>query len=277
MPELPEVEVITRQLQEVAAGKTIKACRVLRGNVIAGGGTESEKIRAFKKIQGLKIMKAVRRAKLIIFSLSGGSFMTTHLRMTGKYVYNEKETPPHPHDRVIFTMNDGSCLHYNDSRTLGKLALLPSQAALDAALSKLGVEPLSAEFASFPLYESLHSKKVSAKTFFMDARNIVGLGNIYVSELLHRAGVSPVRRTDRIGKSKAKLLKSLIPELLNEALEKNGTTISDFRRVDEKTGGFQDFLRVYGKKGQPCPKCGTPIQRIVQQQRSSFYCPACQK
>ena len=272
MPELPEVEVVVRGLQPKLIGRKISKVNVRRPGVVSHGSPKE-----LNQIIGHEIQSVYRRSKLIIFGLSDDLHLTTHLRMTGKYVYSPTQIPLHNHDRVIFILDDGASLHYNDCRAIGKIELLKSDVELQEKNFKLGVEPLSSEYKDYPLYNNLRERNVSIKSFLMNSAYITGLGNIYVSEVLARTGIRPTKITNKISRRKSELLKKNIPLLLNEAIRKNGTSIKDFKKIDSKNGEFQDFLWVYGKNGQPCRKCSSLICRIVQNQRSSFYCPSCQK
>ena len=144
------------------------------------------------------------------------------------------------------------------------------------ALSKLGIEPFSEDLNVNYFKSKVASSKREVKSILLDQQIIAGLGNIYVSEILFRSKISPLRSTETIHNKEWSQIIKYTQSVLEEAIENNGTTISDFRRVDDKTGKFQQFLKVYDKKEQPCPDCGVPIQRIVQQQRSTFFCPECQ-
>ena len=271
MPELPEVETIARELAQVLPGLTVRQTRVFRANALDGIAP-----RAFETwITGRRFESVTRRGKFLLFGFHPRAFMVGHLRMTGKFVVSPPLVEPPPHHRVWFYLEDGQVLAFQDMRCFGTLALVDDLAAYPP-LARLGLEPLGRTFTSRWLTDVLTTSRSPLKHWLMDQSRIVGLGNIYVAEILHRAALSPLRPANQVNHQEAARLHAAIRKVLREALGKNGTTISDFRRVDDKTGGFQDFLRVYDKAGRPCPRCNNEIQRIRQQQRSTYYCPACQ-
>ena len=165
---------------------------------------------------------------------------------------------------------------FDDIRCFGTLEVY-DKLADSKSLLKLGIEPLSVEMKPKFFIKRLESSKREIKTVLLDQKIVVGLGNIYVSEILFRSGIHPQRAAGNLLKKDWTKIIKFTQSILAEAIKNNGTTISDFRRVDDKTGTFQKFLQVYGKNDQACPQCNGPIQRIVQQQRSTFFCPECQK
>ena len=271
MPELPEVETIARELQQVLPGRRIQSTKVFRDNVLQGitkGKFESG-------ITGRVFESVSRRGKFLLFRFAESGCLVGHLRMTGKFVVSTTPEDPPVHHRVWFGLEDNEVLAYQDMRCFGTLALVESPEDY-SPLARLGVEPLGPGFTKNWLAEALADSRSPIKHWMMDQARIAGLGNIYVSEILHRARISPLRPADQITGDEAPRLHGEVQRVLREALEKNGTTISDYRRVDDKTGGFQNFLRVYDKAGRPCPRCKREITRIRQQQRSTYYCPSCQ-
>ncbi len=203
--------------------------------------------------------------------------MLAHLCMTGKFVWcgAGQDLGECKHHRVRFWMESGARLIFQDLRCFGKLRL--GRASEDfAILENLGLEPLSGAFTVVWLGERLGKIKRSLKSFLLDQHQLVGLGNIYVCEICFRAGISPLRVVNSLNKKEIKKLHREIQQVLKEAISKNGTTISDFQRIDSQSGEFQNFLQVYGKMGCDCQVCRTPILRVRQQQRSTFYCPRCQ-
>jgi formamidopyrimidine-DNA glycosylase len=264
MPELPEVQTVINGLQEKVIGKNIVQIREHRAGTLIWH-TEEHDLGSIKAIS--------RRGKYIIFITDMDYKIVIHLRMTGKLIYEENYNYKTDHTRAEIYFTDRTKLVFNDIRTFGKMEIYSINDQV-SALEALGVEPLSDDLNLNYLKEKLKTKEAPIKNILLDQRIIAGLGNIYACEILYRAGVKPQRK----GRSlKIKDIENVInhtKEVLMEALEHNGTTISDYRNVDDKTGEFQNFLRVYGK--EKC-NCGNDILRIKQAGRSTYYCPKCQR
>ena len=271
MPELPEVETIVRELRRRLPGRRIAEVEIFRGDALGSCPPQ-----AFRRaLVGATFEEVQRRGKFLLFGLGARGFLIAHLRMTGKFVLSPPLPEPLPHHRVWFRLADGEVLVFQDLRCLGTLQAVETLAQ-SASIARLGIEPLSRRFTSKWLGTALSASKSPLKHWLMDQSKIAGLGNIYVAEILYRAGLSPLRAARALGSPEVERLHGAVREVLRQAIRKNGTTISDFRRVDEKKGEFQHLLKVYGKKGENCPRCRTPIARIRQQQRSTFFCPTCQ-
>ena len=272
MPELPEVETIVKELRTEISGEIISNVEILRKNPIIQGNLNKFKL----ELKGKKILDITRRAKYLIFHLKPKSFLIAHLRMTGKFIVSDYITETTKYTRVLFKLKSNRILIFEDIRCFGTLEI---QKKLDNSnsLIKLGIEPLSKEMEPRFFLKKLSKSKREIKSILLDQKIIAGLGNIYASEILFRSCIHPKSQVSNLQKNDWKNIVKFTQTILEEAVKNNGTTISDFRRVDDKTGEFQQFLKVYGKTNQPCPKCGIPIQRIVQQQRSTFFCLECQK
>ncbi len=271
MPELPEVETIVRELQASVPGRRIEQVRVFRddalGDVPPRDFTDG--------LRGRTIQRVSRRGKYLLFALQPEYYLIGHLRMTGKFVLSEPLSEPHVHHRVWFGLDDGRLLIFQDARCFGTLRLV-ARLADSVQLAGLGMDPLGRGFTVTWLAEALSHSRAPLKSWLMDQSRIAGLGNIYVAEILFAAGLSPLRPANTLDGAETARLQNATRKILRKAIRKNGTTISDFARVDEKRGEFQSLLQVYGRESDPCPRCATPIARIVQQQRSTFYCSACQ-
>lgn len=274
MPELPEVETIVRELRPALMGRAIEQVRVFRAD-----GLGACKPAAFRSaLVGRRFGKVSRKGKYLVFRLEPERYLVGHLRMTGKFILAAPPSVPAvpaPHDRVWFMLDDGALLIFQDMRCFGTLTLAERLGEV-AALARLGMEPLSGRFTHYWLTGALAQSKSPLKSWLMDQRKIAGLGNIYAAEILYKAGLSPLRPASAVKPPEVERLHGAVKSILRLAIRKNGTTISDFRRVDEKTGEYQNALQVYGKERAPCPRCRMPIMRIRQQQRSTFYCPSCQ-
>tara|TARA_Y100001970_G_scaffold280642_1_gene389944 strand:+ start:3328 stop:4155 length:828 start_codon:yes stop_codon:yes gene_type:complete len=272
MPELPEVETIAHELCSEIKGDIISSVKIFRNNPIIQGDIEKFKL----ELIGKKIFDVYRRAKYLIFHLKPRCFLISHLRMTGKFIVSQYLSEPSKYNRVWFILKSGRLMIFDDVRCFGTLEI---QKKLNDSnsIKKLGIEPLSKEMDTEFFFKKLSNSKREIKSVLLDQKIVAGLGNIYVSEILFRSGIHPESSVCKFRKKDWVKIVNFTREVLEEAIANNGTTISDFRRVDDKTGQFQKFLNVYGKKNEPCTKCGTPIQRIVQQQRSTFFCLECQK
>jgi formamidopyrimidine-DNA glycosylase len=272
MPELPEVETIVRELHAALPGRAIRDVQVFRADAL--GGVPVERFRA--ALRGGTFRGVTRRGKFLVFTLEPERYLVGHLRMTGKFAVTGPLPAPLPYHRAWFALDDGSLLVFQDLRCFGTLAVV-ERLADHAGLAALGVEPLSRRFTARWLGAALAASRTPLKHWLMDQSKLAGLGNIYAAEILYAARLAPTRTTQSLAAAEVTRLHAATRAILRKAIHKSGTTIRDFRRVDEQTGQFQNFLRVYGKAGQPCPACRTPIARLVQQQRSTFYCPRCQR
>jgi formamidopyrimidine-DNA glycosylase len=271
MPELPEVETIVRELNRALPGRAVATVRVFRRDAL--GRTSPA---AFgRSLEGRRFGAVSRRGKFLLFALEPSGHLVAHLRMTGKFILSAPLPAPLPHHRVWFHLRDGGLLIFQDLRCFGTLAVVDRPEDVPG-LTRLGPDPLAPEFTRGWLAGALKESRAPLKHWLMDQTRLAGLGNIYACEALHAAGLGPRRKARAVTAPQAARLHVAIRSILNRAIEKNGTTISDFRRVDDQTGEFQRFLKVYGREGEPCPGCGAAIRRIRQQQRSTFYCARCQ-
>jgi len=218
-----------------------------------------------------------RQGKYIRFCLDDGASLVAHLRMTGKFVFTGPLAPQNParHLRMVLVFTDGSLLSFMDMRRFGTLRLV-SPGETPPELRDLGPDPLQKEMTLQRFRAILGKSRTAVKVLLLDQRRISGVGNIYACESLFRAGIDPRRTADSLTPEEGARLLRELRGILREAIRQNGTTISDFRNVDDKTGAFQHWLRVYERAGQPCRVCGQPIERIRQAQRSTSFCPHCQ-
>jgi len=270
MPELPEVETITRSLCQdkrtgySVLGQTIEDVVILWERSIAVPGAAAFK----KRILGQVIREVGRRGKYIVMSLSTDTLLF-HLRMSGD-LYLKSETEPGKHDRVIFTLGNGQHLVFEDARKFGRIWLLsdPQQ-----ELGDLGPEPLSEALTVDQFYQMLKTKKRQLKPLLMDQTFLAGMGNIYTDEALFKAKLHPLTGANDLSCEQAAILLGAIRDTLLEGIRRNGASIDWVYRG----GDFQNHFCVYGRKGEPCPVCGTPVERIVVGQRGTHFCPSCQK
>jgi formamidopyrimidine-DNA glycosylase len=273
MPELPEVETVRRMLQESLRGRTIRA-------VTLSGQRLREPIRATlpRRLRGRRIERVERTAKFLLIGLDADLTLLSHLGMSGRWlVLRPGERPSLAHVHVRLRFGDGTGLWYQDVRRFGLLRLVRTRdLARDPALARLGPDPVASPPTGPGLHEIARGARVAVKTFLMDQRRIAGLGNIYASEVLHRAGVDPRRRAGALSAAEWGAVAAEIRNVLAEAISRMGTTFSMYRTIWGEPGQYGELLRVYDRAGEPCRRCGTDIRRIVQGQRSTFYCPACQ-
>ena len=271
MPELPEVETIVRGLQRDLPGVAIRSAKVLRPDLIEGGSAKDFE----RGIKGRTIHGVSRRAKNIVFDL-GADRLIVNLGMTGRLLVVDAKAELPTHLGVTFRLSDKRLLLYHDVRRFGRLALLSAEEWADRERA-LGYEPLSRQFTAAALRNLAGKSRVGVKAWLMDQKRVVGVGNIYASEALYRAGIDPRRPALSITGDEASRLHSAIRKVLREAIEFRGTTLLDYRDSSGQPGGFAARLKVYDRKGEPCPTCGNPIQRTVLGGRSTFFCPNCQR
>jgi formamidopyrimidine-DNA glycosylase len=288
MPELPEVETVRRGLAPAMEGATLKKVEVRDRRLRWPIAKDFEKRLTGKKVEGLG-----RRAKYLLADLSSGDVLVMHLGMSGSFrvgkdaksgVYYHDRSKNKLHDHVVFHLSNGETVTFNDPRRFGSMKLVP-RAKLDGEplLRWLGPEPLGNEFDATMLARACAGKKTSLKAALLDQRVVAGLGNIYVCEALYRARLSPKRLAstivDRSGRpnERARALVDAIKAVLNDAIKAGGSSLRDHRRADGSLGDFQHNFQVYDREAQPCPDCKGKVKRIVQNGRSTFYCPSCQK
>ncbi|MEJ2602979.1 MAG: bifunctional DNA-formamidopyrimidine glycosylase/DNA-(apurinic or apyrimidinic site) lyase [Gammaproteobacteria bacterium] len=270
MPELPEVETTRRGIEPYLVGRHVTELLVreprLRWRVDPGIASI---------VAGQRIASIGRRAKYLLIRMQRGSLMW-HLGMSGSLRIVPPHTPLRAHDHVDLVLEGGHRLRFNDPRRFGSLHWIDRHER-HPLLAHLGPEPLDPGFDGAWLKERLQGRRAAIKIALMDARVVVGVGNIYASEALYRAGIHPLRPAGRISLERLNRLCDSVKAVLAEAIEAGGTTLRDFYGGDGQPGYFQLRLAVYGRGGEPCPGCGRPITRRTIGQRSAFYCPRCQR
>ncbi len=263
MPELPEVETVTRSIAPLVGRRIVSAeFRCLR--VLRGGDPDHMAAR----IQGRKIVGVKRYGKFITVSLQGGGYLLIHLGMTGRLLLGG---PQGKHTHAILTLDRGLLL-YDDSRQFGSFQFSEE---FPARVARLGPEPLEVPFEEFAA--GLKRRKTSVKALLLNQTFVRGVGNIYADEALFRAGIHPQAMASRIRGDRARRLYDGMVKVLTEAIAAGGSSISDYVDAEGRKGFFQLSHRVYQRTGEPCVKCKTPIQRVIVAQRSSHFCPKCQK
>ena len=271
MPELPEVESTRRGLEPHVLGRRIRALLVheprLRWPVPADLPAA---------VAGERILTAGRRAKYLLFGLERATLLL-HLGMSGSLRVLPADTPRLVHDHFDLLLETGLTLRFNDPRRFGSLHYLRGDPAEHPLLAQLAPEPFDAAFDGEYLWRITRGRRVAIKQVLMNSRLVVGVGNIYASEALYQAGIRPRRSAGSLSREQARRLARAVRSVLELAIRVGGTTLRDYVRVDGTPGEFREKLYVYERAGAPCRVCGTAIRRITQLQRSSYYCPHCQR
>lgn len=271
MPELPEVETTKRGLIPHVEGKRVAGVRI--GNPMLRWPIPEN---LHEEVSGATILGISRRAKYLLFDLGRGKLIV-HLGMSGSLRYLESAAEPEKHDHFDLLFSDGSLIRLRDPRRFGAVLWEKGEIGAHPLIRRLGVEPLGEGFSGRLLYDLSRGKSVAVKQYVMDSRIVVGVGNIYASESLFRAGISPMVSAGKVGASRYERLAEEIRNTLNDAILAGGSTLRDFVNSSGNPGYFQQRLNVYGRAGEPCPVCSTPVKQARQGQRSTFYCPKCQK
>lgn len=271
MPELPEVETIRQQLAKKIKNKKIEKVEIRDSRMINIPPEEFKKI-----VQGTKIKDVRRRAKILIIDLDNEYSIITHLKLTGNLLYNQEVDDK---TDVCFIFKGGDKLVYKDVRKLGYMKLFPTSLAEDTIKAhNFGPEVLEKDFTLEKFRKLLASKgKRKIKPLLMDQKFIAGIGNIYSQEACFRAKINPQRLVSSLSEKEIKLLYEKLREILVIALKKHGTSVDNYLDIYGQEGQFAPLLKVYGKKGKPCPRCGTKIKVVKIAGRSTYFCPRCQK
>lgn len=280
MPELPEVETVRRGLAPAMEGRRFEAVKLNRPDLRFPMPENF-----VGRITGAELVRLGRRAKFLTAELSTGETLVMHLGMTGRFTvkgdhlgdFHYQNPAAVKHDHVVFGMSDGISVTYNDPRRFGFMELWPSH-IFDTypRLVDLGPEPLTNHFSAAALDGRLRHKNTPVKSALLDQKVVAGLGNIYVCEALFLAGISPRRRAKSIARMRTTRLTAAINQVIANAIDAGGSSISDFANASGDLGYFQHQFNVYDRENQPCNRCSNPIKRIVQSGRSSFFCSRCQ-
>lgn len=274
MPELPEAETIARDLRRHVVGRKVTGVRVTHADVLGKGLSPSSLSR---RLVGKRIADVGRRAKNVVLHFEDGPVLVVNLGMTGRLVVSEAPKASElRHVAVRFDLDHGEAILYDDIRRFGRLDL-HSPEDWEEEQREIGVEPLSDAFTAERLHELTQRSRTPIRNWLLDQRRVAGIGNIYANEALFRARIHPARPANSLSRAETNRLRDAIRDVLSEAIRVRGTTLRDYRDARGEAGGFEPLLRVYGREGQPCPVCGTPIERLTLGNRSAFYCPRCQK
>ncbi|MFQ5533813.1 MAG: bifunctional DNA-formamidopyrimidine glycosylase/DNA-(apurinic or apyrimidinic site) lyase [Sphingomonadales bacterium] len=278
MPELPEVETVRRGLEPVVTGRTISAVELRRPDLripFPPGFCSG--------LVGRRMDRVGRRGKYLLVVCGDGTVLVIHLGMSGRFTIVPNDAPgpePGPHDHVVLHIGDGGRLIYTDPRRFGLMTLAPlPELETHRFFKDLGPEPLNAGFTGASLSRALDRRRSSIKSALLDQRVVAGLGNIYVCEALHRAGLSPRRQAHTVTGPCAERLVGCVRGVLAQAIAAGGSSLKDYARVDGQLGYFQYAFAAYDRAGEVCPRedCGGKIHRILQHGRSTFMCDSCQR
>jgi formamidopyrimidine-DNA glycosylase len=274
MPELPEVEVIRQGLAPRLVGR--RFVRVLAGEKTLRRQSPLGELRRW--LVGRQLEDLSRRGKYLVFTLEGGVTLLVHLGMTGHLLLGAaaKPIPPLEHIHLIFQLDNGLELIYQDVRRFGQVLVFPPGAAPEP-LREVGREPFSREATPQWLADQARGRSRPIKNFLLDGRILAGIGNIYACEILFAAGLHPAAPAGSLSLPDWGRILKETRRILKEAIRRGGTTVANYLDSEGRAGLFQVRLLVYGKAGEPCRACGAPIARLVQAGRSSFFCPRCQK
>jgi formamidopyrimidine-DNA glycosylase len=270
MPELPEVETIARCLHEHTAGK-----RFADVFVFSPGMLKCEETFFARRLLGAKIKKVLRRAKLLIFELDSGYYLVFHLKMTGRVLYSRTGDTSTEKAHIGFMLEDGTLLSFLDQRKFGYCALLSEKELNNWDFyANLGPEPLKMSEQEF--IHIFSKRKARIKSLLLDQKTIAGIGNIYADEALFAAGIPPDAPACSLGEKRLAELFRCTCNVLQKAIEAGGSTFRDYIDASGNPGRFQEQFTVYGRGGEPCPKCSTPLKSMKVAGRTSTYCPHCQ-
>ena len=275
MPELPEVESVRRRLVPVLEGRRFERVEIADARLTRPFDPDE----VARELEGERVVAVDRRGKYLIVRFESGRALLVHLRMTGSFRFRapaEDALPDDSHRRAVVSLDDGSDAAYRDVRRFGTWLLLEPgelQPYLDA---RVGPEPLDPKFTAKELAIRLAKRRAPVKAAILDQRTLAGVGNIYADEALWRARIHPLREAGSLEPAEIRKLRQAIRDVLLLGIERQGSTLRDYALPDGEAGGMQDEFKVYGRLGEPCDRCATPIERIVVGGRGTWYCPHCQ-
>ena len=273
MPELPEVETIRLALEPHVVGRTFERVEIDDARLVR----PFEPVAVAAELEGERVAALDRRGKYLIVRFESGRVLLIHLRMTGSLRHAAAgNLEDDPHRRAVVRLDDGSDVAYRDVRRFGTWHLLESDEVEDYLGRRLGGEQLERTFTARRLGERLANRRAPVKAALLDQRTVAGLGNIYVDEALWRAQIHPLREAGTLDAAELSRLAAAIREALRAGIRRQGASLRDYAQPDGRRGRAQERFRVYGRTGEPCPRCGTPIDKIRVAGRGSWYCPRCQ-
>jgi len=273
MPELPEVESVRRQLEPTLVGRRFERVSIDDPRLVR----PYEPAEVAAELEGEHVVAVERRGKYLVFRFESGRVLLIHLRMTGSLLSAASGSlPDDPHRRAVVNLDDGSDVAYRDVRRFGTWLLLEPGEAEPYLAARVGDEPLDALFTAARLGERLAGRRTSLKAALLDQRTLAGMGNIYVDEALWRARLNPLRPASGLDRNELRRLHRGIRAALEHGLARQGSTLRDYRLPDGSGGSMQNEFRVYGRRDEPCDRCGTLIARTQVAGRTTWFCPTCQ-
>jgi formamidopyrimidine-DNA glycosylase len=268
MPELPEVETVRSSLEPLLTGRTFAQVEIRDGRLTR----PLDPVVVAAELQGERVSAVERRGKYLLLRLESGRTLVVHLRMTGSF--RGEETP---HTRAVITLDDDTRIVYRDVRRFGTWLLLEPGVLDEYLAAKLGAEPLGRGFGPRALAAALEGRRAPIKAALLDQRTVAGLGNIYVDEALWRARIHPLRPARELDADEVRAVHRGIRAALRMGIARQGATLRDYAQPDGRRGGMQHEFKVYGRGGEPCDRCGTPIEKTRAGGRGTWFCPSCQR
>jgi formamidopyrimidine-DNA glycosylase len=273
MPELPEVESVRRRLAPMLEGRVFEHVEIADPRLTRPLDPHG----VARELDGERVALVDRRGKYLIVRFESGRALLVHLRMTGSFLYSTDGTlPEDAHRRAVVTLDDGSDVAYRDVRRFGTWLLLEPDEVDAYVDARVGREPLATAYRAKHLGERLAGRRAPVKAAILDQRTVAGVGNIYADEALWRARIHPLTPAEALEPDDVKALYTAIREALRLGICRQGSTLTDYRLPDGSEGGMQHEFKVYGRSGEPCDRCGTPIDKIRVAGRGTWYCPSCQ-
>ncbi len=273
MPELPEVETVRRSLEPAVVGRVLERVEILDGRLVR----PFEPLEVAAELEGEVVQSLDRRGKYLVFRFETGRALLVHLRMTGSFLHADGPLPDDPYRRAVLRLDNGSDVGYRDVRRFGTWLLL-EPGELDPYLAeRLGDEPFAEAFTPRALGTRFEGRRAPVKAALLDQRSLAGMGNIYADEALWRARIHPLRPAGELTRAELGRLHKAIREALELGIARQGATLSDYRMPNGDSGAMQDEFEAYGRAGEPCSRCGSPISKIRAAGRGTWFCPRCQR
>jgi formamidopyrimidine-DNA glycosylase len=272
VPELPEVETVRRQLAPVLEGRRFEQVEIRDGRLTR----PLDPLEVAAELEGERVAGVERRGKYLIVRFDSGRALLIHLRMTGSLRHLHGAVADDPHARAVVRLDDGSDVVYRDVRRFGTWLVTEVQHLEPYLATRLGEEPLGPEFTPSALARRLERRRAPVKAALLDQRTVAGVGNIYADEALWRARIHPLRLAGELGGDEVRRLRDAVRRALEAGIERQGATLRDYRQPSGAEGAMQHEFKVYGRAGEPCDRCGTPIDKIRVAGRGTWYCPRCQ-
>jgi formamidopyrimidine-DNA glycosylase len=273
VPELPEVETVRRRLAPVLEGRVFERVEITDPRLTR----PLDPLEVAGELEGERVAVVDRRGKYLIVRFESGRALLVHLRMTGSFLHSANGLADDAHRRAVVRLDDGSDVAYRDVRRFGTWLLLEPEEVEAYVDERVGREPLAEAYRAKHLAEKLHGRRAPVKAAILDQRTVAGVGNIYADEALWRARIHPLTPAAALGPEEVKALYRGVRESLRAGIRRQGSTLRDYRLPNGEEGGAQHEFKVYGRGGEPCERCGTPIDKIRVAGRGTWYCPTCQR